>query len=305
MEIPIDPELLAQGMSLANTVAGASDEELPDAVEDAIFDRIVDPDAHSQHCKFSLGPLEYVTFLSTTNVIRNQFIAARKASERPELLQPFAGNSRDAPTLFMAQCKNHVFGCSFTTANMNTLTAHETICQLTSFDTLKPAKSFTCPKCSKLYVSEVEMNAHLKRVHEPWVPKACGQPRVTCDTTVLYSTQNEYDRHMKQYHSGKTLLFNPGRCTVPGCSVNTVYQKYDGLRSHLMSFHKFNANDSRPYLPRFPKRPKFVEQKCPVQGCKSEVTIRSVSQLKAHLQLRGHDLTMDEIDAYLIAVRRE
>ena len=299
MEIPIDPELLAQGISLANTVAGASDEELPDAVEDAIFDRIVDPHAHSQHCKFSLDPLAYVTFLSTTNIIRNQFIAVRKASERPELLQRFAGNSRDAPTLFMAQCKNHVFGCMFTTANMVTLTAHENRCQLTSFDALKPAKLFTCPTCSKLYVSEVGMNAHLKRVHETWVPKTCGQPRKTCDTTVLYSTQNEYDRHMKQYHQGKTLLFNPGRCTVPGCSVNTVHQTYDGLRGHLTYFHKFNAKDARPYLPKFPKRPKFAQRKCPVEGCKSNATLRSLSQLKAHLQSRVHDLTVDEIDAYL------
>ena len=299
MEIPIDPELLAQGMSLANTVAGASDEELPDAVEDAIFDRIVNPDAHSQHCKFSLDPLEYVTFLSTTNVIRNQAIAVKKASERPELLQPFAGNSRDAPTLFETKCKNQVFGCSFTSANMTTLTVHETKCQLTSFDTLKPAKSFTCPKCSKLYISEVGMNRHLKRAHEPWVPKACGQPRKTCDTTVLYSTQNEYDRHMKQYHSGITLLFNPGRCTVPGCSVNTVYQNYDALRGHLMYFHTFTAKDSRPYLPKFPKRTKFVERKCPVEGCKSKTTIRCLTELKTHLQSSFHDLTVDEIDAYL------
>ena len=44
--MPIDSELLAQGISLANTVAGASDEELPDAVEDAIFDGIIGPDAN-------------------------------------------------------------------------------------------------------------------------------------------------------------------------------------------------------------------------------------------------------------------
>ena len=299
MEIPIDPELLAQGMSLANTIAGASDEELPDAVEDAIFDRIVDPDAHSQHCKFSLDPLEYVIFLSTTNVIRNQFIAMRKASERPELLQPFAGNSRDAPTLFMIQCKNHVFGCSYTSANMTGLTRHEINCQLTSFDTLKPAKSFTCPKCSKGYTTKEGMDRHFKRAHEPWVPKTCKQPRETCDTTVLYSTQIEYARHMKQYHHGTFLLFNPGRCTVPGCSVNTVYQRYDALRSHLVSFHKFNAKDSRPYLPTFPKKKKFVERKCPVEGCKSKASFQARLDLKRHLQSRLHDLTVDEIDSYL------
>ena len=298
MEIPIDPELLAQGMSLANTVAGASDEELPDAVEDAIFDRIVDPEAHSQHCKFSLDPLEYVTFLSTTNVIRNQFIATRKASQRPEHLQTFAGNSRDSPTLFMAQCNNHVLGCSFTTANMAALTAHQTLCQVTSLDT-KPAKSFTCPKCSKGFTQERGMDRHVKRFHEPWVPKTCGQPKQTCDTTVLYQTQIEYARHMRRYHDSGTLLFNPSRCAVPSCNVNTVYQNIDALRAHLHSYHKLNAKDSSPYLPKFPKKTRFIERKCPTNACNSKVIFKSPGALKAHLQSGLHDLTMDEIDSYL------
>ena len=65
--------------------------------------------------------------------------------------------------LFMIQCKNHVFGCSFTSASMAGLTVHETKCQLTSFDALKPAKSFTCPKCSKGHTTEEGMDRHFKR----------------------------------------------------------------------------------------------------------------------------------------------
>ena len=51
---------------------------------------------------------------------------------------------------------------------------------------------------------------------------------------------------------------SPGRCTVPGCSVNTVYQNFDALRAHLLSFHKFNAKDSRPYLPTFPANTRMM-----------------------------------------------
>ncbi len=72
-------------------------------------------------------------------------------------------------------------------------------------------KSFTCSKCSKGYTTEEGMDRHFKRAHESWVPKTCGQPRETRDTTVLYSTQIEYARHMNMVK----LMAKLPRCDNP------------------------------------------------------------------------------------------
>ena len=114
LEIPIDPILLAQSMNLASTIAGAEDEELPDAAEEAVFDRLTDPNSHSQHPTSGLSPIELVAFLSTINVVRLERGNLLTGSMIQGTLQSWAGNSRNPPTPHMKLCKNHMFGCTKT-----------------------------------------------------------------------------------------------------------------------------------------------------------------------------------------------
>ena len=123
MDLAIDPALLAEASSLPAMIAGADGETLTDAAEAAIFDAVMGANTSTPSSLDGNG-LEFVRLLSTIDVIRNTTISKSSASQQQILLQTYAGNSRDVPTLLMLTCKNSPGGCTYTTAHDLSMETH-------------------------------------------------------------------------------------------------------------------------------------------------------------------------------------
>lgn len=97
MDVPTDLALLAEGHSLADMIAG--NQTLNEVAEEATFNNILHSGSDLEDSIFNVNGLEYVKILSSINVVRT--LGEVGIPQLQPILQSFAGNSRDPPTVFM------------------------------------------------------------------------------------------------------------------------------------------------------------------------------------------------------------
>ena len=301
MDVPIDPALWAEGNSLADMIAGVEVQTSDEVAEDAAFNNILHLGSDSEDSIFNVTGLEYVKLLSSINVVRTQTSLGELGLQSHFKL--FAGNSRDAPTAFMYKCINSSNGCVYTGHRLASVKKHQLGCQFTtSITTSKPTtrvtspRPFPCSECPKGYDTKKDLNRHVKDVHAPWVPRSCATK--TCEPGRMFATNEEYSRHQRKYHHKANTDYQPTRCSYPDCVSETVFKSYASLTSHLLTTHKLDADQRRPYVPSF-KKPAFVAQTCPVP-CSNPTVYKHPSDLKKHLQSKAHAFSDAEVESYLI-----
>ena len=116
------------------------------------------------------------------SVQSSRFFKEAKGSDRA---QESAEDSLDRdpdrhhpPSLFTYDCKNHRFGCDFTSPKRGILQDHETVCELTSVQTERP---FACPKRPKAFDTKLNLVRHERDTHDAFIARTCPNPRPSCD----------------------------------------------------------------------------------------------------------------------------
>ena len=297
----IDPVLLAEGAILAGVIAGATAHTLPEAAEEEVFNRITNrdrptaPSIGSVQQVTSLKPLDYTRYLSSINVVSSHAFANKAKKLHASALEAYAGNSRDPPSLFVLRCKNHVLGCDYSTTKKETLKLHDIRCKITQ---PKPIKPFPCSECGRRYSSKRSFDRHYQDSHTPWIPKTCHEPRETCDPNHIYQTRSEYKIHHSKFHVRSASEYEPARCPIPECGDDRILKTRLALDFHLLRAHKLAADEAKQWKRSFVPA-SYVPQKCPVGGCTSTRLYSTRQLLKEHLKTKKHNLSPDDVSAYL------
>lgn len=117
-DVPIDPIILAQTLSLKKVITEIENEELPQDSEVIIFDAVFHEDLQNALSSLSLKFMNFINYFVKINIVRNKTLT-RKQSRSIQFQQAckkYAKNSKDKMTLFNYKCKSSIYECEFTSS---------------------------------------------------------------------------------------------------------------------------------------------------------------------------------------------
>ena len=300
----MDPSLLEAGEKLIGTITGLGSEVPTEAAEAAIFDRIAAPSSTSNGHMSDMTLMEYTTFVSKVNVVRNSSLIQMSTAELVEAFETYGGNSRELPTLYRFVCKNSGNGCGYTSVGHGLLKFHEVHCKyVDEYVDMVPVskKPFPCGQCSAEYDSKDSLNHHIREKHTEWVPRTCKTPRESCDPEQIFETLKDWNRHVRENHKDITKSnYRPSPCPVPDCTYTKVRPTISAMKNHLMNIHGLTEKTAGDYWPRARKRtPAPSQLVCPIEGCTSKKDPWSHrSDFERHLK-QVHKLSGVELESLI------
>jgi hypothetical protein len=101
-----------------------------------------------------------------------------------------------------------------------------------------------------------------------------------------------YKKHMEEHAE-----FQPTKCLVQDCSSETVFQRPNIYRHHLLTVHNITGRHEKGKLmPGY--KPAYTPRECPVEGCTVRPSKLSLKpeKLDEHLQAKQY-LDDDAIEA--------
>lgn len=238
---------------------------------------------------WEIDGLNFVTFFFKINVVHNSRISKCSTTkwfeEAREKNIVATGNTRDMPTPYQYLCPNNEHGCKHKGHNDQDVEKHFRSCKATSAEAAVQKysqKAFPCTAdgCTKSFGTAAAKEKHYTNCHS-YTPKGCDKG---CDPSVIFPTQTSWKNHIAAEHGGfpKDL-----RCSVPGCTSTTPFNKAQNFTQHLVKCHGLKFPEARlPYVPIW--RPRF----CPEPDCKKTHVFQKPAGLVNHM-LKNHNRVID------------
>jgi hypothetical protein len=189
---------------------------------------------------------QFIGYLSTVNLVRTGQSDGRRTLEKDA-----AGNSRDAPSLFLVRCRKE-HGCPRGFSTENERNMHEVNC--------RPAPARTAP----IALNGVESDAivpppvptNTKRTYtkrkaddpfKPGFPKVCPDS-ATCGVIKPSNTPDTFQQHLKAHHDSDWSRDMP--CNAPKCTLPRNHYFISGhfFQRHLTRAHLLTSAQAKPYV---------------------------------------------------------
>ena len=275
----IDPRLLSLGQLIAvgsddiDAAFTTIDSVLPDLASDP-------PDSHF--------PITEVTFVSKFSKC-NDYRYERLGDTLP--VGAASGGSRDPPSRWQYKCTKTP-ACQKTFPSRYLRDHHAENCDPTS----QPERAFACTQCSSRFDEQSALQAHMKTVHEAWVPVGCGENG--CTSTEIFQTRRAFTNHRSDFHSD----WMPQACPLsPDRGVFMVRRNY---AAHIDYHHSKEKAKLMPPKKKTKKRASipatlsWQPSKCQYPGCKSAFVYETRDKYINHLRLM-HGVKAKESTPYM------